>query len=111
MKICWPVARLDGLNSAIASRFRAAPALLIVDSDTRAFLDIDAGNGNCRATPEKIDAIISAGGIGRGMFNNLHQNGIRVFNSKAVSVDEALSEMAAGSREEVSEVACCGGDA
>ena len=109
MKICLPVDQLNGLESEIAPSFRAAPVLLIVDSDTRDFLNIDASKGSCGATPSRIDAIICAGGIGRGMFNNLRQKGIRVFNSNAVTVGEALSEMAAGSLEEISEVACCSG--
>lgn len=110
MKICLPVDQLNGLASEIAPNFRAAPALLLVDSETREFVNIDAGNGSCGATPTQIDAIICAGGIGRGMFNSLRHSGIRVFNSNALTVDEALREMAAGSLEEVNEVACCSGN-
>jgi predicted Fe-Mo cluster-binding NifX family protein len=111
MKICLPVDQLNGLNSEIAPSFRAAPALLIVDSETRDCIDLDPGNGNCgAATTHEVDAIICAGGMGRGLFNNLRQNGVRIFNSNALTVGDALKEMAAGSLEEVSEVACCSGD-
>jgi predicted Fe-Mo cluster-binding NifX family protein len=111
MKICLPVDQLNGLNSAIAPSFRAAPAMLIVDSETRDCVDLDPSKGNCGAsTTHEVDAIICAGGMGRGLFNNMRQNGVRVFNSNALTVGDALSEMAAGSLEEVTEVACCGGD-
>lgn len=56
--------------------------------------------------PKEIDAIVCAGGIGRGMFNGLRSHGIRVFNTDAVTVAEALAELTAGSLEEVTEVAC-----
>ena len=109
MKYCLPVDRHEGLMSEISPNFRTAPALLLVDSETRAFTNMDAGNCGCDATPMQIDAIICAGGIGRGMFNNLRQNGVRVYFSNALTVDQALSEMAAGSLEEVNAVACCSG--
>ena len=109
MKICIPVDRLNGLDSEIAPNFRAAPALLVVDSVTKEFLGIDASSGACRATPLQIDAIVCAGGIGRGMFNGLRGRGIQVFNSDALTVEEALAELAGGSLIEVTEVECCGG--
>jgi predicted Fe-Mo cluster-binding NifX family protein len=110
MKICLPVDQLNGLASEIAPDFRVAPALLVVDSVTRQYLGIDARSGACRAAPQQIDAIVCAGGIGRGMFNGLRGRGIRVFNSAALTVEEALAELAGGSLREVSEVEyCCGG--
>jgi len=110
MKICIPVDQLNGLASEIAPNFRAAPALLVVDSVTKEFLGIDASSGACRATPLQIDAIVCAGGIGRGMFNGLRGRGIQVFNTDAMTVEEALAELAGGSLSEVKEVECCGGD-
>lgn len=109
MKICMPVDQLNGLNSEIAPNFRAAPALLVIDSVSAECFGIDAASGTCRATPRQIDAIVCAGGIGRGMFNGLRSRGIRVFNTSAMTVKEALAELTAGSLEEVTEVECCGG--
>jgi predicted Fe-Mo cluster-binding NifX family protein len=111
MKICFPVDQLKGLESEISPNFRASPALLVVDSETCGQLGIDAENGSCGALPAQIDAIVCAGGIGRGMFNNLRLRGIRVFNSDALTVADALAELAAGSLPEVNEVECCGGHA
>ncbi|MBK1678982.1 NifB/NifX family molybdenum-iron cluster-binding protein [Rhodocyclus tenuis] len=109
MKVCLPVDQLNGLDSEIAPNFRASPALLLVDSDTQQHFGIDASGGSCSALPAEIDAIVCAGGIGRGMFNNLKLRGIRVFNSDALTAGEALAELAAGSLQEVEEVECCGG--
>lgn len=122
MKICIPVDHLDNLQSPVAPSFRAAPALLVVDSVSMEIVVIDAESGICSATPRyaedrtrgatprHIDAIICAGGIGRGMFNGLRAQGIRVFNSSALTVEHALAELNGGCLEEVTEVECCGGD-
>ena len=109
MKICMPVDQLAGLDSEISPNFRAAPALLVIDSVSGECLGIDASSGACHATPQHIDAIVCSGGIGRGMFNGLRSRGIQVFNTDAMTVKEALAELAAGSLIEVAEVECCGG--
>lgn len=109
MKICMPVGQINGLRSEIAPNFRAAPALLLIDSDSSECFGIDASSGACHATPPHIDAIVCAGGIGRGLFNGLRSRGIRVFNTDATTVEQALAELAAGRLVEVAEVECCGG--
>jgi predicted Fe-Mo cluster-binding NifX family protein len=109
MKICIPVNQRNGLDSEIAANYRAASFLLLIDSVTHEYLEISTSAGACAATPQDIQAIVCAGGIGRGMFNGLRRSGIRVFNSSARSAAEALAELAAGRLEEVLEVACCGG--
>lgn len=109
MKICMPVERLNGLDSEIAPNFRAAPALLVIDSVSRECLGIDTSGGPCSAMPRHIDAIVCAGGMGRGMFNGLRSRGVRVFSTDAMTVAEALAGLNANQLEEVTEVACCGG--
>lgn len=109
MKICFPVDQVKGLESGIFPSFRAAPALLIVDSDTGECAGIDASDGACSATPIMVHAIVCAGGIGRGMLNGLRSRGVRVFKTGALTVAEALTAMNAGGVEEVTEVGCCGG--
>ena len=109
MKICMPVDQLAGLDSEISPNFRAAPALLVIDSVSGECLGIDASSGACHATPQHIDAIVCSGGIGRGMFNGLRSRGIQVFNTDAMTVKEALAVLAAGSLIEVTEVECCSG--
>ncbi|HUX64926.1 NifB/NifX family molybdenum-iron cluster-binding protein [Sulfuricella sp.] len=108
MKICLPVDQLNGLASEVFPNFRGAPALLVVDTETSGCQGIDSTSGACGAMPQHIDAIICAGGMGRGMFNGLRQRGVSVFNTGAITVAEALADLAAGRLEEVVEVASCG---
>ena len=107
MKICMPVDQLNGLDSEISPNFRAAPALMVIDSESRECFGIDAASGTCRATPQHIDAIVYSGGIGRGMFNGLRSRGVRVFSTDAITVAEALDALLAGRLEDVIEVDCC----
>lgn len=109
MKICLPVDQLNGLSSEIFPNFKGAPALLIVDSDSRECLGIDASSGACGSMPITIDAVVQSGGLGRGLFNGLKMRGIRVYHSDAITVEEALGELLAGSLEELQGVECCGG--
>ena len=109
MKICMPVAQLNGLNSEIFPSFRAAPALLVIDSVSSECFGISAASGACSATPQHVDAIVCTGGIGRGMFNDLRRRGARVFITDAITVGQALAELSAGNLEILNEVASCGG--
>ena len=111
MKICFPVDQLNGLDSTISPVFRSAATLMLIDSETMENLNIDASEGSCGAVPSHIDAIVFSEGIGRGMFNGLKKNGIRVFASRAATVRSALVEFVSGQLQEVHEVACCGGEA
>jgi len=104
-----PVDQLSGLASFIAPNFRAAPHLLVVDTDNMELVGIDASAGACGATPRHVDAIVCAGGMGRGMFNGLRSSGIRVFNTEAATAADVVSAWHANALEEVTEVECCGG--
>ncbi len=108
MKVCLPVDQVNGLVSKISPNFRSAPALLLVDTSTGDFLAIDATSGACGAMPPDVGRVVCAGGMGRGMFEGLRQRGVGVFTTSAVTVAEALAELAAGRLEEVAAVACCG---
>ncbi len=109
MKICLPVSQLKGLESKITPSFRATPALLVVDSNSQQFQEIDVSSSACRATPNQIDAIICAGGIGRGQFNGLRRRGVKVFLTDPTTVAEALRAFHAQSLVELHDVECCGG--
>ena len=109
MRICLPVDSANGLDSEIFPNFRAAPALLIVDLESKQWQASEVGSSACQATPTQIDAIICAGGLGRGQFNGLRQRGILVFNSQAMTVMEALQDLVTDNLEEVTEDECCGG--
>ena len=109
MKICLPANDNLGLQSEIASNFSSAPWLLVVESESLQTRAIDMSDEAQRRQPVDLDVIVCAGSIGRGMFNGLRGRRIRVFNSAALTVDEALAELTGGSLSEVREVECCGG--
>lgn len=109
MKLCFPVEQLNGLDSVISPSFRSSALLMLIDSETMAYLNIDAGEGSCAAVPSCIDAIVFSEGIGRGLFNGLKKNGIRFFSSRATTVRSALIELSSGLLQEVHEVDCCSG--
>ena len=109
MNICLPVDNLQGLESRIFPNLRAAPALLIIDSQSGQTWGIDTTSGVCGAIPVDIDALIFVDGIGRGMFNGLQRQGIRVFATTAATVKDALEQLASGQLQEVLEVAASSG--
>ncbi|MGE5386736.1 MAG: NifB/NifX family molybdenum-iron cluster-binding protein [Betaproteobacteria bacterium] len=92
MKICMPVSDDGGLASAIAPNFGSAPWLLIVDTDTRELDAIDAAGTSTRTGPIEIDMVVCRG-IGSAMFQRLLLQGIRVFGTEALTVNEALTAL------------------
>lgn len=109
MNICLPVEQANGLDSRISPNLRSTPALLIVDSENGRISGIDTSSGVCGAIPGDIDALVFAGGIGRGMFNGLQRQGIRIFATDADTVGNALAQLAAGTLQEVGEAPKCSG--
>jgi len=109
MMICTPVECAHGLDSEICPNLRAAPALLLVDSASGEISCIDTTSGVCGAIPAEIDVLIFSGGIGRGMFQGLQRQGVRVYATDARTVGEALQRFSAGGLQEVDAVASCSG--
>lgn len=109
MRVCLPVDQFQGLASEIAPNFKQAPSLLVVDTNNQQIEEISCTSGVCGTIPTNIDAIIFADGMGRGMFRGLQAKGIRVFQSDALTVADALAQLNAKQLEDVQEVGCCGG--
>lgn len=109
MKICMPVERAEGLDAPLFPNFRAAPLLLVIDSDTQACAHVDTRGGGCGALPQGLDVVVYVDGMGGGMFRGMQQHGIRVFRAQGGSARAALDALALGRLEEVHQVACCGG--
>ncbi len=110
MITCIPVERAHGLDSEICPNLRAAPALLVVDGASGEMSCIDTTSGVCGAIPAEIDVLIFSGGMGRGMFQGLQRQGVRVFATDARTVGEALQLLSAGGLQEVEAVASCSGE-
>ncbi|MGL4667176.1 MAG: NifB/NifX family molybdenum-iron cluster-binding protein [Saezia sp.] len=107
MKIGLPIDTVNQLESEIAANLKTAPAFLVFDTQSKNMQIIDTQNGVCGALPAELDVIIFADGMGRGMFNNLQSKGVKVFQTHALTVKEALEAFEGGNLETVKDVACC----
>ena len=108
MKIGFPIDTVNQLESEIAANMKSAPAFLVVDAESKEMQVIDTGSGLCGAMPSDLDVIIFADGMGRGMFNGLQTKGIKVFQTDALTVKEALEAFEASALAILEDVPCCG---
>jgi predicted Fe-Mo cluster-binding NifX family protein len=117
MKICFPVAENQGIESKVYNHFGSAPMFVVVETATNnvsmvANRDQDHEHGSCnpiKALGEhRVDAVV-VGGIGGGALSRLNQSGIRVFQSKAPSIRENISMFLAQELCEYTLSQCCGG--
>ena len=98
MRICFPVEKLQGLDSVVYEHFGSAPGFVIVDTDVNTVEEIDNGDmhhahGMCQPIKalggREVDAI-AVGGIGMGALMKLHARGIRVFRATVDSVRQNI---------------------
>lgn len=117
MKICFPVVKNDGLESAVCEHFGSAPMFLLVDSQTSEIKEQsnrDKGHthGNCQPlkaiTGLSVDAIV-VGGIGRGALNGLNQSGLKVFQAYSGTIADNLAQMATEQLKELTSNDVCEG--
>lgn len=108
MRIGLPVDTLNQFESEIAANLKAAQAFIVIDSDKEGVEVIDTRNGVCGALPNNLDVIIFSDGMGRRMFNGLKTKGVKVFQTKAITVKEALEAFQAQQLEELEDAQCCG---
>ena len=116
MKICFPVSKVDGMESEVYGHFGSAPAFLVVETDSNTITTISNKDqhhehGACNPLKalnnQKVDAIV-VGGIGGGALNRLNQLGIKVFQAQASTIKENIAMF----NKRVSEFAathCCPG--
>jgi len=117
MKICFPVQKDEGIESAVYNHFGSAPIFVVVDTDTNALATINNRDqhhthGACNPMKaldnQKVDAIV-VGGIGAGALTRLNQMGIIVHRSSAATVRENMAMFASKSLPELTLQGCCGG--
>ncbi len=98
MKVCFPIAKDEGMNSTVYDHFGSAPAFLAVDTETGAARVITNNNqhhahGMCSPIQalagEHPDAVV-VGGIGGGALIKLNAAGIRVFCAGSYSIADNL---------------------
>lgn len=98
MKVCFPVAEEEGLNSEVYGHFGSAPVFIIVDTKDNHVTTINNkdqhhAHGACNPLKalnnQQVDAIV-VGGIGAGALTKLNQQGIKVFRAQAQKVKENI---------------------
>jgi predicted Fe-Mo cluster-binding NifX family protein len=98
MKICFPVSAANGVDSEVYGHFGSAPAFIIVETDESRVTTINNrdqhhAHGACNPLKalnnQKVDAIV-VGGIGAGALNKLNQQGMKVFQARAQTVNENI---------------------
>lgn len=117
MKICFPVQKDDGIDSAVYNHFGSAPIFVVVDTDTKDLSTINNrdqhhSHGACNPMKaldnQRVDAIV-VGGIGAGALTRLNQMGIIVHRSSAATVRENMALFASQGLPTLTLQGCCGG--
>ena len=117
MKICFPVAKVDGMESEVYGHFGSAPAFLVIETDTNTVTTINNKDqhhehGACNPLKalnnQKVDAIV-VGGIGGGALSRLNQLGIKVFQSQASTIKENIAMFNKQGLPEFAATHCCPG--
>jgi predicted Fe-Mo cluster-binding NifX family protein len=117
MKVCFPVAEVNGIESEVYGHFGSAPTFVIVETDTSKITtvnnkDQEHAHGACnplkKLNNEHVDALVVAG-IGMGALNVLNQSGIKVFQAQAPTVRENIALLTKGSLPEFNSQNTCAG--
>ena len=104
MNICVPIDTDNGIGSPVCAHFGAAPAFMIVDTDSgscRAIVNTNQHHGHGMCAPlqslqgERIDGMV-VGGIGMGALNKLKAANVRVYVSEHATVAEVVAAFKAG---------------
>ena len=99
MKLCFPVASNEGLESRVFGHFGSAPAFLVVDSESGAIAEVinrDLHHAHGACSPVRalgghaVDAVV-VGGIGGGALTGLSTAGIQVLEARAETVRENVA--------------------
>ena len=116
MKVCIPVIKDEGKQSAVSPHFGSAPLFMIADTESDALRAIKNDNmhhahGMCNPLKtlagETFDCMV-VGGIGMGAFSKLKAAGIEVYLSDFGTVEETVNALKAGKLRKVNEQNACG---
>jgi predicted Fe-Mo cluster-binding NifX family protein len=104
MKVCFAVEKDDGINSAVYGHFGSAPLFVMVDMENESLTsvgnrDLNHVHGACNPIQaiggQAVDAVV-VGGIGAGAISGLNAQGIRVYQSLAMTVRQNLDLLKEG---------------
>ena len=116
MRICIPTETSEGLKARVYGHFGSAPFFTLVDVASKSVetidnRDQDHAHGQCHPVASlqgrDIDAIVS-GGMGLRALQMFRDAGIKVYRGRPETVEEILSDIAAGRLEEIALDDACG---
>jgi len=99
MKVCFPVEKDEGIESAVYGHFGSAPTFVVIDTDQANVGSISNANqihehGACNPIMalggRQFDAIV-VGGIGAGALMKLNAEGIKVYRAVEQTVKDNLA--------------------
>ncbi len=119
MKVCFPVEKDEGIESAVYGHFGSAPTFVVIDTDQANVGAIANANqihehGACNPVMalggRSFDAIV-VGGIGAGALMKLNAEGIRVYRAVEQTVKDNLDLLKDSLLPELTLDHACGGHA
>ncbi len=96
MKVCFPVQKNEGVESAVYNHFGSAPLFVLVDTAANTvapMINADQHHSQGACSPikalgsQRIDAVV-VGGIGGGALGKLNQLGIKVYRAQSGTIAE-----------------------
>jgi predicted Fe-Mo cluster-binding NifX family protein len=117
MKVCFAVAKDEGINSAVYGHFGSAPVFVMVDGETGNVGTVNNGDlnhvhGACNPIQaigsQEVDAVV-VGGIGAGAISGLNARGIRVYRAAAETVKQNMDLLKEGKLPLLTLQHACGG--
>ena len=115
MKIGFPVASDEGMESAVYGHFGSAPAFVVVDTEKNEVRsirnqDLHHVHGACnpiQALDGQMLDLLIVGGIGGGALGKLNALGIKVYGAVAGTVKENLALFRENGLQELSKDHSC----
>ena len=117
MKICFPVAANQGLNSPVYAHFGSAPMFLLVDTESRQVTELtnrDQQHRHGQCSPLRAlggaaaDAVV-VGGIGGGALRGLQAAGLKIYRAEGTTIADNLTLLAQVDLPELQPGQVCGG--
>lgn len=116
MLLAYPVLESDGLRSTISGHFGKSPFFLVVDDAGRSCEVYASGilrtEGECaplRALAGMGVGEVHCAHMGRGALQRCVAHGLKVFQTTASTIEEALAERSSGRCPDLPDEALCGG--
>ena len=115
MKLCFPIEKDEGLDSAVFGHFGSAPAFMVLDTVAREGKTLTGNphhpHGMCSPlaaiSGEGVDVVIT-GGIGAGAISGLKAAGIEVYKAVNGTVKENMDAFELGGLAKLESGHCSG---